>query len=73
MSSTARRHKRRPARERERMAIEELPRLLAAARRIHASEPEAKAAALFAASGLAGIVGWTPEMVAAIEEGRCQG
>jgi hypothetical protein len=65
--NAARRLKPASRRERERIAIHLMPALLGVARKIHGGEIEARTAALCAACSLAGIVGWTPDMVAAIE------
>lgn len=44
-----------------------LPMLVATARKAHKGEAEIRTAALLGWTGLAGVTGWTPPMVAAVE------
>lgn len=44
-----------------------LPTLVRAAQSVHRTEGEVKAAVLLAWAALAGVAGWTPEMVAKVE------
>lgn len=44
-----------------------LPQMVATARKAHQGEAEVRTAVLMAWTGLAGVVGWTPAMVTAVE------
>lgn len=50
-----------------RIAAEMLPQLVATARRAHRGEAEIRTAVLMAWTALAGVIGWSPAMVRAVE------
>ena len=54
--------------KRIRQAAGSLPELVRAAVKIHGHGKRAEVAALVAWTGLAGVLGWTPEMVDGVEE-----
>ncbi len=50
------------------VAAELLPEMVRVAKLVHHTQPEIRTAVLLGWTGLAGLVGWTPEMVAMVEE-----